>query len=143
MFAPAAGESTSIGLLGLFFLVLAVLSFTRGVQRLFEQSWELKPLSVRNTLNGLLWIGGLGAYLAVSGFLHATVGRRPLELAAALLVAPLTAAFLLWSGSVLTAGRLERRALMPFAILGAVLLALYSVGAAVYVPHLFDTYATR
>ena len=102
-----------------------------------------QPLSVRNTLNGLLWIGGLGAYLAVSGFLHTTVGRRPLELTAALLLAPLTAVFLLWSASVLSAGRLERRDLIPFAILGALLLALYSVGAAVYVPHLFDTYATR
>jgi uncharacterized BrkB/YihY/UPF0761 family membrane protein len=51
--------------------------------------------------------------------------------------------FLLWSASVLSAGRLARRDLLPFAILGAILLALYSVGAAVYVPHLFNTYATR
>jgi uncharacterized BrkB/YihY/UPF0761 family membrane protein len=143
VFAPPTGTSTSLGLIGFLFLLVAVLSFTRGVQRLFEQTWELKPLSVRNTVNGLLWIGGLGAYLAVSGFLHTTVGRRPLELTAALLVAPLTAAFLLWSASVLSAGRLARRALIPFAILGAVLLTLYSVGAVVYVPHLFSTYATR
>ena len=59
MFAPASGESTSLGLVGIFFLMIAVLSFTRAVQRMFEQAWELKPLSVRNTLNGLLWIGGL------------------------------------------------------------------------------------
>lgn len=32
---------------------------------------------------------------------------------------------------------------MPFAILGALLLAACSVGATVYVPHLFDTFATR
>ena len=32
---------------------------------------------------------------------------------------------------------------MPFGVLGAVLLALYSVGATVYVPHLFNSYATR
>ena len=32
---------------------------------------------------------------------------------------------------------------MPFAIVGSVLLAVYSVGATVYVPHLFDTFATR
>ncbi len=34
------------------------------MQRLFEQAWELSPLSVRNTFNGLLWIGGLALYLA-------------------------------------------------------------------------------
>ena len=32
---------------------------------------------------------------------------------------------------------------MPFGIVGAALLSLYSVGATVYVPHLFNTYATR
>jgi membrane protein len=34
--------------------MVAVLSVTRGVQRLVEQTWELQPLSVRNTFNGLL-----------------------------------------------------------------------------------------
>ena len=61
VFAPPEGSSTSIGILGFLFLMVAVLSFTRGVQRLVEQTWELEPLSVRNTFNGLLWIGGLVA----------------------------------------------------------------------------------
>ena len=113
------------------------------MQRLFEQTWELDPLSVRNTFNGLLWIGGLALYLALSGLLHAALGRSRLELSAALLGAPLTAVFLVWSGRVLSAKRIERRDLLPFGILGAVLLAVYSVGATVYVPHLFSSYATR
>ena len=120
-----------------------MLSFTRAVQRLFEQTWELEPLSVRNTFNGLLWIGGLAAYLARQRFLHAALGRSRLELGAALLAAPLSAVFLVWSGRVLSAKRIERKDLLPFGILGAVLLAAYSVGATVYVPHLFSTYATR
>src|SRR5262249_25558724 len=62
-FAAPTGTTTSIGIVGPFFLLIAVLSFTRGVQRLFEQVWELKPLSVRNTLNGLVWIAGLALYL--------------------------------------------------------------------------------
>ena len=49
VFAPPTGSSTSLGIVGLFFLLVAVLSFTRAVQRLFEQTWELPPLSVRNT----------------------------------------------------------------------------------------------
>jgi len=143
IFAPPEGGSTSIGILGFLFLMVAVLSFTRGVQRLIEQTWELEPLSVRNTFNGLLWIGGLVLYLAVSGILHAVLGRSRLELSAALLGTPLTAAFLVWSGRVLSAKRIERQDLLPFGILGAVLLGLYSVGATVYVPHLFSSYATR
>jgi uncharacterized BrkB/YihY/UPF0761 family membrane protein len=143
IFAPPTGSSTSIGIIGFLFLLVAVLSFTRGVQRLIEQTWELDPLSVRNTFNGLLWIVGLALYLALSGILHAALGRSRLELSAALLDMPLTVAFLVWSGQVLSARRIERNDLLPFGVLGAVLLAAYSVGATVYVPHLFSTYATR
>jgi len=143
IFAPPGGSSTSIGIIGFLFLMVAVLSFTRGVQRLVEQTWELEPLSVRNTFNGLLWTGGLVLYLGLSGILHAVLGRSRLELSAALLGTPLTAAFLIWSARVLSAKRIERQRLLPFGILGAGLLALYSVGATVYVPHLFSSYATR
>jgi uncharacterized BrkB/YihY/UPF0761 family membrane protein len=143
IFAPASGTSTSLGIIGFLFLMVAVLSFTRAVQRLFEQTWELDPLSVRNTFNGLLWIGGLAVYVAVSGVLQATLGHSRLELTATLLGVPLSAVFLVWSGWVLSAKRIGRQELLPFGILGAALLAVYSVGAAVYVPHLFSTYATR
>ena len=60
VFSPPTGTSTSLGIIGFLFLVVAVLSFSRAVQRLVEQTWELDPLSVRNTFNGLLWTGGLG-----------------------------------------------------------------------------------
>jgi membrane protein len=143
IFAPPTGVDTSLGIVGFLFLMVALLSFTRAVQRLFEQTWELDSLSVRNTFNGLRWLGGLVLYLAVSGGLHAVLGRSRLELSATLLTTPLTAAFLVWSGWVLGGKRIARQDLMPFAIVGSVLLAAYSVGATVYIPHLFDTYASR
>ena len=143
IFSPASGTSTSLGIIGFLFLVVAALSFSRAVQRLFEQTWELDPLSVRNTFNGLLWIGGLTVYLVVSGVIHGELGRGELELTAALLDAPVTAVFLVWSGWVLSARRIPGQDLVPFGIVGAALLALCSVGAAVWVPTLFNTYATR
>jgi membrane protein len=143
IFAPPSGTSTTIGIVGFLFLLIAVLSFTRAMQRLFEQTWELSPLSVRNTANGLLWVGTLAAYLALSGLIHGLMGRSRLELGAALVGAPLTAVFLVWSGRALSGRRIARADLMPFGVLGSVLLAVYSVGATVYVPHLFNTYATR
>jgi membrane protein len=143
MFAPAAGPSTSLGIVGLFFVLIAVLSFTRAVQRLFEQTWELRPLSMRNTLNGLRWIGGLIVYFVISGVIRAVLGDSTLELTAALLTMPLTAAFLVWSGWVLSAKRIAWRELVPFGVVGAVCGAVYSIGANVYVPEMFSTYATR
>jgi membrane protein len=143
IFSPASGTSTSLGLIGVLFLLVAVLSFSRAVQRLFEQTWDLTPLSVRNTFNGLLWIAGLTAYLALSGVLHAALGRSRLELTATLIDVPVSAVFLAWSGWILSAKRIGRDALIPFAIVGSVVLAVYSVGAVVYIPHLFSTYSTR
>ena len=143
IFEPTNGTSTSIGVFGALLLMVAVLSFTRGVQRLFEQTWELPPLSVRNSLNGLRWAGLLALYIALTSVIHAVLGAGRLELAATLVTMPFTAAFLIESGWLLSAQRIPRRGLVPFAGIGSILLAIYSVGATVYLPHLFSTYATR
>jgi membrane protein len=141
--SPAGGTSADVSILGAFLLVVAVLSFSRGVQRLFEQTWELRPLSVRNTLNDLLWIVGLVAYIAFSWWIHELIGRGKVQVAAEVALIPASALFLGWSGRVLTARRVDWRGLAPFAILGAVLFAGYLIGAQVYLPHLFSVYATR
>jgi uncharacterized BrkB/YihY/UPF0761 family membrane protein len=143
IFSEPTSTDTSLGLIGFFFLVIAILSFTRAVQRLFEQTWELKPLSVRNSLNGLLWVLGLVLYTALSGFLRGVLPEGELEITASVTIAPLTVVFLIWSGTILSAKRISRRDLLPFAIVAAVATAIYSVGAQVYLPHLFSTYATR
>ena len=51
--------------------------------------------------------------------------------------------FLVVSGRLLSGWRIAWHALIPFGVVGAVFLALYSIGAAVYLPHLFNTYAAR
>ena len=124
------------------FVVIAMLSFTRAVQRLVEGTWELDRLGVRNTVNGLSWAGGFIAYLVATGWIHALVGRGRLELGASLLVLPLTAVFLIWGGWILSAKRIDWRDLLPFGVIGSALTAAYSVGATVYLPHLFSSYAT-
>ena len=142
-FSPAAGTETDVTFAGALLLVVAVLSFSRSAQRLFEQTWELKPLSVRNTVNGLMWIAALTLYMTVSGWIHGALDVTRLQIGANLVLLPVSAAFLVWSGWTLTARRIARRTLVPFGVVGAILLALYSTGAEVYVPHLFESYATR
>jgi membrane protein len=141
--SPPDGTSTDISLVSLFLVVIAALSFSRSAQRLFEHAWELKPLSVRNTLNDLIWIGGLVAYIAFSWWIRSIVDSGHVEIAANLALIPVSAIFLAWSGRILSARRLEWRSLAPFAILGAVLLAIYFTVASIYVPHLFSVYASR
>jgi uncharacterized BrkB/YihY/UPF0761 family membrane protein len=141
--APSTATNTDVGVIGALLLVIAVLSFARGVQRLFERTWELPPLSVRNSFNDLLWIAGLIAYLVISGVAHREIGHGRVQVAANLLLTPVTAIFLLWSGHVLSARRIALRSLAPFAVVASLVLAGYLAGAAVYVPHLFSSYASR
>jgi hypothetical protein len=57
------GKATSLGIVGFLFLIVAALSFTRGVQRLFEQTWELTAALLATPLTAvfLVWSGGSSA----------------------------------------------------------------------------------
>ena len=139
----ADAASAGVGVFGTVFLAISVLSFSRTMQRLFEQTWELKPLGVRNTRNGLWWICVLSFYTAVIGWLYVVLGGGRLGLAAAVCEVPVTTVFFTFSGWILSAKRLAGVALLPFAICAAVLTSAYSVLAAIYLPRLFNSYASR
>ncbi|MFI5629332.1 YhjD/YihY/BrkB family envelope integrity protein [Streptomyces sp. NPDC051664] len=143
LFSPAEATNASVGIFGVVFLTISVLSFARAAQRLFEQAWELKPLSVRNTRNGLWWILTLGGYVVVTTLLSTLRDKGALGLAASVCGVLVTAAFLVWTGRILSAKRISWPDLLPFGITGAVLTAAYSVGATIYMPHLFNSSAAR
>ncbi|WP_406482124.1 hypothetical protein [Streptomyces sp. NBC_01615] len=145
LFSPAenTGASASAGIFGVVFLTISALSFARASQRLFEQTWELKPLSVRNTRNGLWWILTLGGYAVVTGWLSAVLGGGGLGLAALVCKVLVTAVFLVWSGWILSAKRIVWPDLIPFGVTAGVLTAAYSVGATVYLPRLFNSSVSR
>ncbi|MFC0056024.1 hypothetical protein [Streptomyces actinomycinicus] len=143
LFSSTEGTSATFGIVGVVFLMISVLSFTRAAQRLFEQAWELKPLSVRNTRNGSWWILAFGGYAVVIALLSALPGGYALDLVALVSKAVVTAAFLVLSGWILSAKRIGWPALLPFGVTGAALTAAYSVGATLYLPHLFNSSATR
>src|SRR3954451_11723327 len=141
VFSPAGGTRTSVSITGTLLLMVAVLSFTRALQRVFEQTWELPPLSVRNTLNGLRWALVFCVYAVANGAIHAVLGQKGPDVLATAVSAPVSFAFLIWSGYWLSAKRISRRGLVPFAVIGAVALAIYALGAAIYVPRQFTSYA--
>jgi membrane protein len=143
LFSFGHGTDASLSVLGAVFLVISALSFARAAQRLIEQTWDLVPLSVRNTANDLLWLASLGLYLTAVGWLYAELSSGRLELVASLCEAPVTAVFLQWSGWLLSARRQGWRPQLPFAVLGGVLYAIYLAGANIYLPRLFSSYATR
>ncbi|MFJ4468718.1 hypothetical protein ACIP2X_14690 [Streptomyces sp. NPDC089424] len=143
LFAPPQGTNASVGVFGAVFLTISVLSFARATQRLFEQTWELKPLSMRNTRNGLWWILTLAGYGFANLLLSAFSGWDVLGLAALVCQVPVTAAFLVWSGWILSARRIAWPDLLPFGVTGAALTVAYSMAVKLYMPHLFNTSVGR
>jgi membrane protein len=139
-FSPAEGVETGIGVLGGLLLLFAVLSFARAVQRLVERAFELRPLSLRNTRNAIVWVFGLVVYVLSSSGRAALLDRPLLGALAAL---ALGAFFMLWTGRQLSAGRVGSGDLLPFAILVALGLGVYGLVSDAWVPELFDTYAAR
>jgi len=59
-------DSTTITAFGLVVLIVSALSFTRRMQRLYEESWSLPQRGFMGTGSGLLWL----AFLVLYGSLH-------------------------------------------------------------------------
>ena len=142
-FQPASEVNTSIGLIGAFMLIVSMLAFTRALQRLFEQTWELPPLSVRNTISGIKWLATFVIYIIITGAVHSAFDGRGEEIIAVVILMPLAAGFFFWTGRILSGWRIAPRQLVPFAIVAAVLVGVYEIGAAIYTPHAFNAYAAR
>lgn len=142
-FQPASEVETSLGVIGLFLLLVSLLSFTRSFQRLFEQTWQLPPLSVRNTIGGAKWLGTFVLYLVVTGAVHSALDGGGEDILAVVLLMPLSAGFLLWTGHILSGFRIVLRELVPFALVAAVLIGIYELGAAIYTPYAFNSFAAR
>ena len=142
-FAPAQGTEAGLGIFSAILLLVAVLSFARAVQRLIERAFELKPLSLRNTRNAAVWIAGLVGFGLVEGAIAVTLEGPALNLLGLAANLVLAVAFLVWTGRLLGAGRVFDRDLLPLAILVTLGLVGYGVVSDIYVPRMFDSYASR
>jgi membrane protein len=64
-FAPADAVESSVTLLGLLLLLVSTLSFTRGLQRLYEGAFGLPTLGMRNTPRALAWLGFVAVFVVL------------------------------------------------------------------------------
>ena len=143
LFDTGADLASSFSVFSFFLLLVTILSFSRAIQRLFERAWELPPLSVRNTKNGLIWMCGLVVYAVATGVVRANYNSGVLELLTGAVLGLLSVAFVVWSGVLLSNRRITRHQLLPAAILVAAVGGLLAIGGDIYVPRLFNSYASR
>ena len=63
-FTATQGQTT-ITVFSVVVLVFSVLSFTRRLQRLYEETWDFEPRGLRGTGAGLLWLAFFAAYVSL------------------------------------------------------------------------------
>lgn len=143
VFAQPDAVRQSISWFGVLLLVVAALSFTRALQRVYERAWRLEPRGLAGTRAGLIWILGVVVWVT----LFSTARRGLLELtepiwSLAILLAG-DAVVWLWSPWILLSRRIAWRPLVPTALLTAVALTAISVGSVIYMPAAIDRSATH
>ena len=143
LFDTGEDLASSFSFFSAFLLLVTILSFSRAIQRMFERTWELPPLSVRNTKNGLIWMCGLVVYAVITGVVRANYNSGVLEILTGALLGVLSVVFVVWSGVLLSNRRITRHELLPAAILVAAVAALLAIAGDIYVPRLFNSYAGR
>jgi len=126
----------AITVAGAIVVLASATSFTRALQRVYENSWELPRVGLKGSLRGLMWLGGLIVYLSVlgAGLRFAGSGATGSAIRGLLVV---VLAFVLWwwTPYVLLSGRVTARALLPTGLLTAAVLLVMGQLSTVVVPR--------
>jgi membrane protein len=138
-FAPSGAVESSLTLLGVTLLLVSTLSFTRGLQRMYEGAFGLPTLGMRNTPRALFWLLMVGLVIAAR-----PVVTKPFS--GWLLVAlTLTMSTLLWliTPYLLLGRRVRPLRLLPAAFLAALGMAGIGVWSVIYMPHAMASSAAQ
>ena len=130
-FASDSTVESSVTGIGVLILIIAALSFTRALQRVYETAYGLAPLGMRGTPAGLQWLLAVAVFLSlrpvVLGWLDGLVYA----------IGVLAAAALLWliTPYMLLARRLSWKRLLPSSLLVAVGMTALGVSSFIWFPH--------
>jgi len=137
--APPSSVASSVTVIGILLVLSSGLSLARGLQRLYELSYELPSLGVRGTPWHLLWIVLLPLYLSLRAPL-VEIGGPVWHLAGSLALGALV-----WLATpyVLLARRMSWLQLLPGALVTSVSMTVFGYFSAIYLPHSVSTSAGR
>jgi membrane protein len=130
----------SISMFGLLLLIVSALSFSRGMQRVYESAYRLPSLGMRNTRWGLAWLGLLVLYSSVRPF-AAGLFDGPVVTAAVSLALGTAA----WTATpyLLLGRRIGWKPLLPGAVLADVGITALAVSSVVWFPRTIESSAAQ
>ena len=115
-FTASATVEDSISVIGLLLLLISALSFSRGMQRLYEGAYRLPALGMRNTKWGLAWLALIGVYATVR-----PIAADVVDVKAIAILVSLAGAAVAWtiSPALLLGRRASWRRVLPGGLLTA------------------------
>ena len=142
LFNDKAEVESTVTWISVVILVLATLSFTRAMQRLFQRAYGVEPGRWTDMWRGLAWLAGFALWIAASSLLSDALedlGGLVLSLGVSTLIG-----FVLWLWTpTILLGTMNWRRLAPGAAVSAFLAALLSLASAIYVPVLMEWSADK
>ena len=139
-FSSSQTLEDSISLLGLLVLIVSALSFTRGMQRLYEGAYRLPGLGFRNTPWGLMWLWLVVLYAAIRPVLAGLFDDEVLQAAMSFVLA---AGVWTVSPYLLLGRRVHWKPLLPGAILTAIGMTALGVSSFVWFPPTIESSAEQ
>jgi membrane protein len=143
LFAPPEDVKSAVSVIGIALLLVSSLGFTRALQRVYEQSWQLPRMGIRGTPSGLLWLVCVVAYVAlVAGIRDGIVDAAGPVLSD--IVALLSLVAIWWiTPWLLLSRRLGWRPLLPTALVTAFVATVIGIGSTLWMPDAIRDAAER
>src|SRR6478735_11553648 len=130
-FAPSGAVQSSVTALSVLLLLVSTLSFTRGLQRLYELAFGLRTLGMRNTPRAALWLAFVVVYVTLRPIVLGPFGGL-VEV-----VLSIATAVGLWvmTPYLLLGRRVSWQRLLPGAVLTAIGMAGIAIWSVIWMPH--------
>jgi membrane protein len=138
-FAPVGAVQSGVTALSVALLLFSGLSFTRGLQRLYEGAFSLPTLGVKNTKWGILWLAAVTVLVTLRPIVLGGLSGR-LETIASLLISGL-----LWlvTPYLLLGRRVYWLRLAPLAVLSVIGMTAVGIWSVLWMPHTIATSADQ
>lgn len=144
LFARPDSTTGAASVASFVLVVFSALAFTRRMQRMYQQAWELPSLGVRGSVDAAMGLAALLLEVAILYLGRSLLRGLPLD---RVLQIPVTVAVgtVLWTSVpwLLLDRRLHWRRLLPGGFLAALATSLYGVATSIYMPGTIERYSER
>lgn len=142
-FAQPDTTRGAVSAVGVALLIGSSLSFTRALQRVYENAWRLQPRGWAGSVAGLKWLAGIIVWATLFAGVRSWIEDFTGPLVSLIVALGGSAVLWLFTPWVLLAQRVDWHRLLPSALLTSVGMTALSIASVVYMPDSIAESADR